>query len=619
MGSTLSILLFPLLLIGGLFAPGWLLGRLLRTNSGAAGAFLGSCALLLNLILLIDLSGLQLTRASVSAGLASICALLAVAIKLRSEDAEHGLKPRSTMRWEWQYAFIVPAAFGLIAIAVKASLDPLSGFDTPFRWDFLARQMVRQETLQFYPANTAADFLHYGWCDGIAPLVSNLYFWSYLSLGEIRAAATAPVVIAQGLLLFSLTYKLAAQHNGARAGWAAVALLTTSAIALWGVAMGQETGLTSISLVAMFWFFEEHRTTGETRWLIWAGVAAGTGALAREYGLAFILIGGIALAWSRTPRRGWAIYFLAVSAVALPWYVRNWVKTGNPLYSYDLAGMFPANPINTEYLRAARELRGLGTASAPLGDVFGLAIGLAGIPLLLGLVMLVKSWRTHAAWIAGILCVLAAWLWASHQASGGVAYSLRVLTPAIALSAAAGAPLLARWTAVRQGWILVLAIATLAADASIRSFFLPLNPTVAWWRESDLSWREFSHAAARWREHPNWAEIVRAADGRQIVVSDPLAHAVLAGAGGQPVPLFSPSVRWLFQERVENAVALDRLRKQGVRFVLLTRKNDVNDRLLANHSFFCYLSTVPPALTAPLYLVYDLYLPPLLATETTKR
>ena len=49
-----------LLLAIGLLAPGWLLGRVCRPPVGLVGSFLGSAALLFNLVLLLDGCGVAL-------------------------------------------------------------------------------------------------------------------------------------------------------------------------------------------------------------------------------------------------------------------------------------------------------------------------------------------------------------------------------------------------------------------------------------------------------------------------------------------------------------------------------------------------------------------------------
>jgi len=610
--ATLGNLLFLPLLAGGLLVPGWLLGRALRTPAGAVGALLGSAALLMNLVLALDALDVALTGAHLALSLAVLCALLGLIARFRSSASPVALRPTTdNFRWRRYHWFLVPAALGFGAIALRATLEPLSGFDTSFRWDFLARQMLRVGSLHFYPPISADDFLHYGWCDGIAPLVSSLYFWAYLSLGQMAAWATTPIVIGQALLLFWAVYQLAARRANAAAGCAAIAILATSGVLLWGVAMGQETGLTALSLIAMFLFIERHRDDPSAHWLIWAGVAAGTGALAREYGLAFAALGGLALAGQRVPRRGWLEFVLTVAVVALPWFARNWLKTGNPLYGHALGGLFPVNPVSAEYYRVVGQSHGLGAEASPLFELAVLLGGLAGVPLALGCAGAVTLRRQRGPWLAAIVCVVGLWLWSISQTSGGAVYSLRVLTPALALGAVLGGPLLGRWAASRRGGILYGLLTVLALDASARSFFLPTEPDVAWTRLCTPAWRDFGTMTARWRGGPNWAALADAADGRQIVVSDPVFHAILTARGAKPVPLFSPAVRFLFEPGADFSARLARLRAQQMRFIVVARHNDITDRQLALHPFFQRLQSTRPAATTPIYFVYDLYSPEL--------
>lgn len=620
----LRSLLFPLLLVGGLLAPGWLLGRALRTPGGIVGAFLGSAALLLNLVLVMDALGIRLDAPNLSIGVALLNGVLLVASMIRrsaapsaeasaafltnaSASETSSVTSAATRHYTW---LLVPAALGFAAIAIRAGFDPLSGFDAPFRWDFLAQQMFHEGNLRFYPPMSAEDFLHYGWCDGIAPLVSTLYLWAYFCLGRIEAWATTPVVLAQAALVFWLVWRLAARRAGPAAGAAACALLATSAALLWGIAMGQETGLTALSMVAMFWFFEKAREQPAARWLAWAGLAAGTGALAREYGLALIPLGLLALAWWRIPRRGWWEFAVAATVVALPWYLRNWIKTGHPLYCHSLGGLFPTNPISLEYFRVVTAANGIlqhpSVTLPALGQLLAL---LAAVPLVIGLAVGVARWRTHGPWLAAALAFTGLWLWSISQTSGGYPYSTRVLTPVIALTAVLGGIGLAHFATSRRGWLLALVLAVVAADAAERSLFLPVDTQPPWWRIRFFAWRDFGDLAARWRANPNWAAIADAAEGRQILVSDPLIHAILARAGAKPVPFFSPAVHFLFESNPDFETSRARLRTAGFRFILMTRNNEFQSALLAPHPFFGTLERTPPVSTTPLYFVYDLYPP----------
>ncbi|HEY4246281.1 MAG TPA: glycosyltransferase family 39 protein [Lacunisphaera sp.] len=604
---SLNSAAFPFLLLVGLVAPGWLLGKCLGTAGGPIGAFLGSAALLLNLVLMLDGLNLALTASNIATGLTLICAIFAVATKFHGRPAAPSVPDiRLLLRTHDHRWLLLFPVLGLAAIVIRAALDPLSGFDTFFRWDFLARQMLTQGNLHFYPAITAEDLKHYAWCDGIAPLISSLYFWSYLSLGKAVEWATAPVVVGQAILLFWAVYNLATHRDGSGAGCAALALLATSPVLLWGVAMGQETGLTALSLVAMFLFIERHRSNPQNHWLVWAGIAAGTGALAREYGLIYICLGGLTLSGGEISRRQWVEFLATATLVALPWYLRNWFKTGNPLYSHALGGLFPSNPIQDEYAQTIKNLIGLGTPSAGAAVLATLVGTLAGVPLLLGIADVLNFNRRRVSWLVAIVAMIALWLWSINETSGGAIYSLRVLTPAIALGAAAGGSLLARTLKSKMRWIPALLLIPLVVDAAQRSLFMPFDHTVLWWNRPMFAWERFRDNSAHWNHHPHWANIANAADSFPVLVSDPYSFTILTRLGAQPISLYSPSVRFIFEHSAQLSPAMDRLRKEKIRFILLSNEPITQSQLL-QHAFFKALSETPPTMPTPMFSLYDLY------------
>ncbi len=600
--------LFPLLLPLGLLVPGLLLGRALRTPAGPAGALLGSAVVLTNLTLILAGLGLPLDTAHYAAGLALICGVLAgIAHFRRTASPRVAPVPARGFRWTpWRWLWL-PAVIGVTAIAWRAIAEPLSGFDTGFRWDFLAQEMLRVGHLNFYPPVIADDFLHYSWCDGIAPLISTLYLWAYCSLGHVAAWATAPIVIIQAGLLFWLVGQLAARRGGEAAGAAAVALLATNAWLLWAVAMGQETGFTALGLLGMFYFLERARAEPAADWPAWAGIAAGAGALAREYGLAFIVLGWLAMAWHRTPRRGWCAFSIAAGASTLPWYLRNWLRTGNPLWSQNIGGLFPTNPVNADYAREVGNLYSI--ASHPTILLVALTLlASAVVPIAMGVAGALSPQRDTRPWLLGIVAVVALWLWSVGQTSGGPAYSLRVLAPAFALGAVFGGLWVARWlTSSRARWLALL-LAALAMEAAGRSFYLPIFPSFAWWRRPTGMWRYPAQLRAEGRNHANWQAIADAADGRKILVSDPSSHTALVARGAKPAPFFSPEVRFLFDTDLDFAACVARLRALGFRFVLITRGNNFIEDLTARRPFFRSLYSHQPAGVTPDYFVYDLYL-----------
>jgi hypothetical protein len=509
---------------------------------------------------------------------------------------------RASVSW-----LLLPTALGFGSIALLVVLEPLSGLDHGFRWDFLARQMWRLGTLDFYPAVAPADFLHYPWCDGIAPLVAGQYLWSYFARGEPVASATAPAVLLQAAVLFLLVFRTAEGLAGRRGGWTAVALLAGSGALLWGVAIGQETGLTAIAVVAIFHFIARHRAEPERPWLVWAGVAAAVGALAREYGLVFVALGALGLVGAPCTRRDALVYLGTTAALAWPWYLRNTLRTGNPLYSHEVAGLFPSNPVHLDFMQAIAEE----TARQPnLGFRTGSFFLLTGVTLVAGVGGGWRHFRARAAMLAAIAAIGLLWWWSVGHTAGGFVYSLRVLTPALALAAVAGGCWLASVTGPRATLALAAVLTVAAGDAAMRALYLPFAPRVTWWTQPLPEWRQFQRWTEIGRNDPNWDRIAAAAHSRQIVANDPTVHATLTTRGAATVPLFSPEVRFLFAAHTDPAGGMVRLRAAGVRFLVLTRNNDFSDLHLGRARFFRELKNIPPTFRSSIFDLYDLDAPP---------
>jgi len=575
---------------------------------------------MLDLVLVLDAAKIQINRTRFVLGIAVINGIMLIAARTRraagrllfssaTPDFTPLVSTQSKNSQRQHYWLIAPTIIGFTAIIVRTGLEPLSGFDTCFRWDFIAQQLFKLGHLNFYPPIQAEDFSSYAWCDGIAPLVSTLYFWTYLSLGHIEPGVTLPIVLIQAALIFYLVWQLASLRAGPAAGAAACALLATSAAMLWGISMGQETGMTALCALAMYWFIEKKFLQPQARWLLWAGIAAGAGGLAREYGLVLIPLGAITLARHRVSRQGWIEFGVSALAVSIPWYLRNWFITGNPLYPHSIAGLFPTNPIHVSYMQAV----GASNAIIPqlfeavpyLAKLLGL---LAAVPLCIGLFTGLRQWRTMGVWLMTTLTFGGVWLASIAQTSGGYIYSVRVLTPAIAMAAVLGGIGLARVVTSRHSWMLAVLLSLVAIDSAERSLFLPIDIQPPWWRIRLLAWRDFGNNTARWRENPNWKAITEAAEGRKVLVSDPDTHAILTQNKAKAVSYFSPEVRFLFGPQTEDLKTnFAHLRKQGFRFIVLPRQNPMITAQLDQQDFFSALKQTTPAATNNLYYIYDIY------------
>lgn len=609
--SSASLLSFALawpLLASGLLLPGYLLGRRLGSPAPWLSAFLGSAVLLFYLVLGLDALQVPLGPTPLALGLALANGLLLIlSLKARRPPNPPAAPPGRILPGGASRLWLVPTGFALAAIIARATIEPLSGYDNVFRWNFLAEQMLRTGRLAFYPPVSAADFNFYGWCDGIPPLVPVLNLWSYLSAGRTTAIATAPRVVLEAALLFHAVWRLARALGGPSAGWPATAALAVTPLALWGVAMGQETGLTALTLVAMFLFLDEHRRGAGNGALFWAGLAAGTGALSREYGLAWPLIGLAALAWHGSLRAGWKIFSLTAAVVAVPWYLRNWIHTGNPLFSHSLGGIFPTNPVHDELMRtiAAFYRVGANLDFVPFGIKSFAAI--AGFTAALGLGSVRHIVRPAVPLLAGSAVVAALWYGSISQTAGGWVYAMRVLTPALALAAVLAGRLLARSGA--RAWLVATAFIPLSADAALRSLYLPGYPLVAPWKLSPTRWHDLGDVIAAEQNPPLWAALAKMAGPFGIVVDDPAHHALLAAQGARAVPFTSPEAAEIFRRDRSFAEILAGLRARGLCFVMLTPHSLHLAGFAAKTPFLSELQAhYPPVLNRGDFVLYDLQL-----------
>lgn len=584
--TPLNVLLLPVAVLI-LLLPGWLLARTLAAPSPWVAAFLSSSALLFVLMLLLHALGLPFHAGIVGAGFG--LAALGLARVARS-------RPRG-FAFTWPGFFvnarplwILPPALAAASIALRALVDPLSGYDNGFRWDYLARLFLFHGSLAGYPPLTAADFEYYGWCDGIPPLIPFLNFWIYALTDSISPVLTSVRVIGEAWLLGNVIYRYSQLLWGRDGGAPALAAISSSALALWSVAMGQETGLTALALVAMFYYLELAAQSPRRSLVFWAAVAAAIGALSREYGLAFPVLGaGFLIA---TPRLRPALPLFAgtVLALVMPWYARNWRVTGNPLYPHPFGGLFPGNAVHDESLRYFHEFWSLDKSAGDPSFIPRFLAALCGGVVFLGLIGVWRAGRRGAALVSGIVLVVVIWfLLILPQAGAGWVYSARALSPALALLA-----VLSGWLATAPTWLrttAALLLSVAALDAARRSWLLPEAPTASPWSASFDPWRAEKATLRRISFDPIWRSLAVSAGGNGVVVDHPASHALVTQQGGNAVPFFSPMLRPAFDPTVRFEDALQHLIDHRVKFITFSAVNPVTIRLVNAHAFWATLRT----------------------------
>lgn len=117
---------------------------------------------------------------------------------------------------------------------------------------------------------------------------------------------------------------------------------TTCMVLGWGYV----DWLVMLNGLAVLICLDEWRLTGENRFLIWAGIFTGL-AIGTKYTSVVLAISGLAvLGWHSWRRKTSFLpavlrFGLPASLVALPWFLKNLITTGNPLYPF----LFPAGAV----------------------------------------------------------------------------------------------------------------------------------------------------------------------------------------------------------------------------------------------------------------------------------
>jgi len=618
------------ILIAGLLLPGALVLRAFGLPRSLAGSFAVSCALLYITAVACSITGAPVTPFVLAVPLAAVGGLAAA---IRRTDRPAGSRPGCTgsvpqappdsragiLGGSLSAAgalgtacVLVYLAFWIIAAYLLVA-NPLSGPDVGFRWSRLAEQMIRLRTLAFYPPRSAGDFLNYFWPESIPPGIASTYAWAYTCGGNTNALWTSPVVALQILSLHELIWRLARARGGPAAGVLAVALAVSCPVLNWSFLMGQETGLLAVGVCGMIWCLECAGNRSTRGWAMLAAAFATCTACTREYACAFVGVAVLA-AWGGFRSRRDAIRFAAWALpLAAAWPLETWIRTGNPFYSLDLAGLFTVNPVFSVYMDEALnryfkaspvEWRGLAsdlllwafpavaaiaawpfvarripapeyepasdappTTAAPApaasrGDAPGISPSPAQSPR--------PDPPRNLALRLFALTGAAVWLLSVPHTLGGSFYTLRVLSPVLAIAAVvSGAALATALGRPMAGAALCALLALLAADGLLKTLVLPMNiyrtPPGAWASAA-------SHALDKFRARDaTLLAQIRALPGEPSwIASDYLnLPGILDGTPVKVVPLWSPQVAWLFDPSLDSREVATRWRESGLSYLAI--------------------------------------------------
>jgi len=564
------------LMLSGLVLPGSMLLRAVRLPWSLAAAFAASAAILYALVLLFACSSVSISLYTLAGGLALVTlGLRAIKARPPATELSSSFSCFTRMRgWLPLYlAFWTVVAWRLLA-------QPLSGPDVNFRWSWLAEQMLRFGTLDFYPPRSGADFVRYFWAESIPPGVASLYAWAYACAGSNQALWTTPVVVLQLLGLHEMIWRLGSRWGGELVARRAVLLAAACPLLTWSVVIGQETGLTALALVGAAWCVHHLRVDHGRGWIVLAATFAVVGAGAREYGPALAAV-VVAAAATTLPRKRVALLAALAVPLALAWPLRVFLLTGNPVYSLGLGGLVPVNVNFSDWNDLFRAGNRFDVWSAGTWWALGRYALLWAFPAVLGafaLVALLIQRLPEArpmAWLVVPIAIL--WFASVFYTAGGLFYSLRVLSPALALLSVVAAYSLGLFVPGGSMTTLVsVVLAGLVVESLPKTLVLPENPY-------RVPWRQWTGAggnldAAVQAENQALLAKLRPLPGRARVITDNAGlPRVLEEIGTETVPLWTPDVAWLFDSHRPAKEIAERWQRTGLRYLVLTKSKPTEE------------------------------------------
>jgi 4-amino-4-deoxy-L-arabinose transferase-like glycosyltransferase len=334
------------------------------------------------------------------------------------------------------------------------------------------------------------------------PLTWELIFGDAMVLG---GAVAAKLVHFACLPALAVLVGLAARRFTPDASIAAVvAILVTTPTLLWESSTAYVDLALALHSAAACYALARYVQSQESAWRTVAALQFGMAAATKHLGVIFAVVALMLyiLSTERSPAglvsrlRSAIVMALIAAAVPLPWYLRAWVASGNPVFPemFALFGAFPSwrwDAATEQGLTGFKAHFGMGRSPAALlalpwnvtvhGALFSGSLG----PLFLVLVPgLLRSGHRAVSAVRWLVCgvVVYAAIWASPISS----FQMRFLMPVIApLALLAGVALeradRAGWNAApRRGALVEVVLAGLAA--------LNLPPFVPWHEVDRRGW-----------------------------------------------------------------------------------------------------------------------------------
>jgi 4-amino-4-deoxy-L-arabinose transferase-like glycosyltransferase len=321
----------------------------------------------------------------------------------------------------------------------------------PYTWDSLVYHLRYPELyVRNHGVIVPVDTLYAAY-----PGLLSMLFTAGLLLGSAVIAKLFHLTYL--LLTLLLLYLLAGRYFTRLTGWLAMAVLVSSySILALSASAYVDTALMFHGLL-VFYALTRRREGDGRRWSGFAGLVAGLAMGLKYTAFPIPLAAALLILLSGRTRKEAAadllIFGLAAGLVAAPWYLKNWLLTGNPVYPY-LFGGVGWDAFRSVWLDRA----GSGLASRPLrlliaplemtvmgfegGEGYSATIG----PLFLATVpLLALTWRKMSPgergflWRAGLFCLVQYAFWLFGVARSALLMQSRLLFPIFPLLALLGA------------------------------------------------------------------------------------------------------------------------------------------------------------------------------------
>lgn len=415
-------------------------------------------------------------------GLFSRWALGAIVLALAVPGALAAARDVRLLRRIWRPTF---EAWTLCAAGVVVAIDAFLAGAPPTSGDALQYHLAAPRL--WLQAGRMFDI----WWDQVTfqPLAVETQY----SYAQALWNGAAGSVVGAGMAAFSVVcvYGLARSLAGARAAAIAALLWAGQGMFLWE-ATGAFTEIATAAFVALaLWCVVELNRRAALGDAAWAGLAMGAASSTKYFG-AFIAAGVLVAVLVAVPagrRLKMGVVFLACAAVCLPWYVKNLVVAGNPLYptfTGVLGGKY-VGPSFDEYARIKSQQRGLPglwrVVILPVEfilrrDKFDRGYAINPAFFTLAPLYVALAWRRR--WVAAAAAALIGYTLVWDKAMYGIPRYLVPILPLAAVLAGAGVVELARrGTWWRRIGVVLLGVSALPLVAMTALFAARLAPGAA--------------------------------------------------------------------------------------------------------------------------------------------